>query len=505
MSIDEKSELEDFLAHILGDTFEANKSFVDKLINYKKLCKIKKESGGNIVVYKKFEEPNHIESKTKTKSKNKTKLTQQGTNASDKPMTNEAEKLKEQSVRKKAHYVPLYNQDCDQNSILLPGRHVCTCEASKHQLINNCLHCGRIVCKQEGSGPCLTCGALVCTPQEQEIILRGSKKSVKLHETLMRVPNPEADAQLKKAIDHKNKLLEFNRTSAQRTQVIDDESDYFSLDGNKWMTKDQRQVMAKKVQELHDKRHASRSAQKVTFDIAGRRIIDADGSFDYQRETDDLKALAANFSSLKFSSNEQEDLNVNINPSLDIPSLVYEPTRYSKTINKSEITNNRWNQPIRIQDRELQEITDKGMCLSLHQPWASLLVMGIKTHEGRTWYTHYRGLLWIHAASKVPTPREVAEVEESHKLIHRNSCAKFPEQYPVSCLLGCLTLTDCLPQEEYKTQFPEGESASPYVFICENPQELLLKFPMKGKHKIFKMESNIHKAAKNILLKLVEK
>lgn len=33
---------------------------------------------------------------------------------------------------------------------------------------------------------------------------------------------------------------------------------------------------------------------------------------------------------------------------------------------------------LRIQDRELQEISDDGWCLSLHQPWASLLVRGIK-------------------------------------------------------------------------------------------------------------------------------
>ena len=36
----------------------------------------------------------------------------------------------------------------------------------------------------------------------------------------------------------------------------------------------------------------------------------------------------------------------------------------------------------------------------------------------------------------------------------------------------------------YGGQYPDGESASPYVFICENPHELLVKFPIKGKHKI---------------------
>lgn len=45
----------------------------------------------------------------------------------------------------------------------------------------------------------------------------------------------------------------------------------------------------------------------------------------------------------------------------------------------------------------------KGKCLSLHQPWASLLVFGVKRIEGRPWSTDYRGRLWIHATSKQPT------------------------------------------------------------------------------------------------------
>jgi TPP-dependent trihydroxycyclohexane-1,2-dione (THcHDO) dehydratase len=34
----------------------------------------------------------------------------------------------------------------------------------------------------------------------------------------------------------------------------------------------------------------------------------------------------------------------------------------------------------RVQDRELIEMIDDGCCLSLHQPWASLLVAGIKVY-----------------------------------------------------------------------------------------------------------------------------
>ena len=62
---------------------------------------------------------------------------------------------------------------------------------------------------------------------------------------------------------------------------------------------------------------------------------------------------------------------------------------------------------------------------------------------------------------------------------------------PTSCLLGCVDVVDVLPQEEYRDMYPDGESNSPYVFVCTNPQELLVKFPMQGQHKICKYNNFI--------------
>lgn len=67
-----------------------------------------------------------------------------------------------QKKKKKNTFVSLYNKEGqDKLAILLPGRHSCECLAQKHNLINNCMSCGRIVCEQEGSGPCIFCGSLV--------------------------------------------------------------------------------------------------------------------------------------------------------------------------------------------------------------------------------------------------------------------------------------------------------------------------------------------------------
>jgi len=45
---------------------------------------------------------------------------------------------------------------------------------------------------------------------------------------------------------------------------------------------------------------------------------------------------------------------------------------------------------------------------------------------------------------------------------------------------------DCLDRTSYLEQYPDGESDSEYVLICENPQELFFKLPMRGQHKICK-------------------
>lgn len=43
----------------------------------------------------------------------------------------------------------------------------------------------------------------------------------------------------------------------------------------------------------------------------------------------------------------------------------------------------------------------------MHQPWASLLVHGIKRIEGRDWPTEHRGTLWVHATAQAPEPDDI--------------------------------------------------------------------------------------------------
>jgi hypothetical protein len=70
-------------------------------------------------------------------------------------------------------------------------------------------------------------------------------------------------------------------------------------------------------------------------------------------------------------------------------------------------------------------------CLTVRQPWASLIMAGIKTVENRSWNTSYRGTLVIHAGRGIDKP---AMREHGHLL----------DEYPSGTILGTVELVDCI-------------------------------------------------------------
>lgn len=77
--------------------------------------------------------------------------------------------------------------------------------------------------------------------------------------------------------------------SVRRTQVLDDESDYFASDSNQWLSPAEREKVRKKEEELRDLRHASRKDRKITLDFAGRQVIDEGNNLnDYYKKWDAL-------------------------------------------------------------------------------------------------------------------------------------------------------------------------------------------------------------------------
>jgi len=66
--------------------------------------------------------------------------------------------------------------------------------------------------------------------------------------------------------------------------------------------------------------------------------------------------------------------------------------------------------------------------LTVRQPWASLIVDGVKTVENRSWATTYRGRLWIHAsASRVDAVADYRDIVDNASR---------------GAILGCVRLVD---------------------------------------------------------------
>jgi hypothetical protein len=68
--------------------------------------------------------------------------------------------------------------------------------------------------------------------------------------------------------------------------------------------------------------------------------------------------------------------------------------------------------------------------LSVRQPWAELILAGVKTIEVRTWKTSHRGRLWIHAG----------------KAIDSNACTAYelkPDALVVGSIAGTVEVSDC--------------------------------------------------------------
>ncbi len=97
----------------------------------------------------------------------------------------------------------------------------------------------------------------------------------------------------------------------------------------------------------------------------------------------------------------------------------------------------------------------QGKGLSITQPFASAIAFAGKNIENRSWQTHYRGPLAIHASAKIwrediSSPRRVVRGGEKRPLIHwinkgRRQYGLEPEEEPAcSQIVAIAMLEDCI-------------------------------------------------------------
>lgn len=82
--------------------------------------------------------------------------------------------------------------------------------------------------------------------------------------------------------------------------------------------------------------------------------------------------------------------------------------------------------------------------LTIRQPWATLIMLGIKQLETRSWRTHYRGELVIHA-SATGSRTSTDCLLGLERRIGAMPTVLADKSYPLGALLGVVTLDECLP------------------------------------------------------------
>ncbi len=102
---------------------------------------------------------------------------------------------------------------------------------------------------------------------------------------------------------------------------------------------------------------------------------------------------------------------------------------------------------------------DGQRCITVKQPWAALIISGVKRVENRSWTTKYRGRLWIHAGRSWDA----------------RSGRSNDGTYPMGALLGRVELVDVVTDST-------DEFAQPWMYhwVLANPFPVE-PIPMRGK------------------------
>lgn len=123
--------------------------------------------------------------------------------------------------------------------------------------------------------------------------------------------------------------------------------------------------------------------------------------------------------------------------------------------------------------------------LTIKQPWASLIMLGLKKYEFRSWKTDYRGELLIHAGKGI----DKDGMERLKKYI--------PEDIPYEGIIGKVRLIDCIKtssefydkvQKENKDIYAKSVFNQDYAWQMEVIEVYDNPIKVKGKLRLWNYE-----------------
>jgi hypothetical protein len=122
--------------------------------------------------------------------------------------------------------------------------------------------------------------------------------------------------------------------------------------------------------------------------------------------------------------------------------------------------------------------------LSIHEPWAWLIVQGYKDVENRVWSTRYRGPILVHAGLTRADPEDVqAVLGRLNWLSGRKLKRQMPalDSLPTGGFVGVVNIADCI------TESDSDWFEAPYGFLLQNPRPVPF-VPYRGRLGLFDVE-----------------
>ena len=129
--------------------------------------------------------------------------------------------------------------------------------------------------------------------------------------------------------------------------------------------------------------------------------------------------------------------------------------------------------------------------LSMTQPWAQALFIGLKHYETRSWSTNYRGPLLIHAAKHWRKPDK--DFAQTERALGRFTAHRIP----FGAIIGKVDLVNVCPVEEMLGVITGLErlygdySPGRYAWELANPVLFPEPIPYRGALRLFNVDDSI--------------
>jgi hypothetical protein len=132
-------------------------------------------------------------------------------------------------------------------------------------------------------------------------------------------------------------------------------------------------------------------------------------------------------------------------------------------------------------------------CLSLMQPYATLVVSGAKRYETRDWKSDHQGLLAIHASAKFPDEARALCRQEPFRSALLRAGYRYPADLPMGAIIGVVLLrgfrriTDMLSQlreQPDELAFCKLDKVR-WAWEMAEPRALLLPHECRGRLGVF--------------------